>query len=173
MRIGGGESSALAPSLQGWNGEVRARDPAKKMEALGLSPEARAQVTKLKAVDQQVRAHEAAHLAAGGDLVRGGPTYTYQVGPDGHRYAVGGEVTLDASPVQGDPQATIAKAEQLRAAALAPSNPSAQDRTVAAQAAAMASQAALELAKQKNAYTSEGGMTPDSVPVGFLLDWLG
>ena len=125
------------------------RSASASQDSLELSPEARQQVDKLKARDQQVRAHEAAHMAAGGSLVRGGASYTYQTGPDGKRYAVGGEVSLDASPVPDNPRATIAKAERIRAAALAPADPSGQDRAVAAKAAAMASEAATELAQQK------------------------
>jgi hypothetical protein len=92
-------------------------------------------IAKLAATDTHVRAHEQAHLAAAGRYARGGASYTYTRGPDGQLYAVGGEVGIDTSPVKGDPEATIRKAEVVRAAAEAPSDPSAQDRTVAAQAA--------------------------------------
>jgi hypothetical protein len=139
--------------VRGQGQEVAGKGPkrstAASQDSLELSPEARQQVDKLKARDQQVRAHEAAHMAAGGSLVRGGASYTYQTGPDGKRYAVGGEVSLDASPVPDNPRATIAKAERIRAAALAPAEPSGQDRAVAAKAAVMAAQAATELAQQK------------------------
>lgn len=117
-------------------------------DGVELSPEAKEELKKLKARDQEVRAHEAAHMAAGGSLVRGAASYTYQQGKDGKRYAVGGEVSLDASPVPNDPEATKLKAQRIRAAALAPADPSGQDRAVAAQASAMAAQAAAELAQQ-------------------------
>lgn len=112
-----------------------------------LRPEEQAVVRKLQARDRAVRAHEQAHLSAAGGLARGGPTYTYQRGPDGHMYAVGGEVSLDTSPIPGDPAATLAKARQIQAAANAPADPSPQDRSVAAAAAQMAAAAALELGK--------------------------
>lgn len=118
-------------------------------DPLQLSPEAERQVQKLKARDAEVRAHEAAHMSAGGGLVRGGATYTYQRGPDGRQYAVGGEVSIDTGSVPGDPRATLAKAQRIRAAALAPANPSAQDHAVAAAADQMASEAASELARGK------------------------
>ena len=86
-------------------------------------------------------------MSAGAGLVRGGASYTYQVGSDGQLYAVGGEVTLDMSTVPGNPQATVAKMRQVQAAALAPADPSAQDRAVAAAAAALAAQAQIEAAK--------------------------
>jgi len=99
----------------------------------------------LRQRDQEVRLHEQAHLAAAGPYARGGPSYTYQTGPDGRRYAVGGEVPIDLSPVPGDPQATLRKAHTLRRAALAPAHPSAADQAVAARAAALAVQARQEL----------------------------
>src|SRR5699024_619486 len=71
---------------------------------------------------------------------------TYQRGPDGNQYAVGGAVSIDISPVEGDPQATIEKMRQVRAAAMAPAQPSGQDRTVAAQAMQIMLQAQSELA---------------------------
>jgi len=104
---------------------------------------------QLRARDREVRAHEAAHTAAGGSLVRGGPSYTFQTGPDGRSYAVGGEVQLDVSAVPNDPQATLSKASQIRAAALAPANPSAQDVRVAANANQLASRARIDLAVQR------------------------
>lgn len=104
-------------------------------------------IDQLRAIDRQVRTHELAHMAAGAGLT-GGASFTYRVGPDNQRYAVGGEVSIDTSP--GDtPEATIAKAEQIRAAALAPADPSSQDQKVAAMAAQMASVARLELAAQE------------------------
>jgi ribosomal protein L12E/L44/L45/RPP1/RPP2 len=51
--------------------------------------------------------------------------------------------------VSGNPEATIQKAKQIRAAALAPADPSTQDRAVAASASAMESQAQQELQKEE------------------------
>jgi len=113
-----------------------------------LSAEARQQVAELKEIDRKVRAHEQAHMAVGGDLVRGGVSYKYQTGPDNQRYAVGGEVSIDASPAS-TPEQTISKAERIRAAALAPADPSAQDQSVAAQATSMAGEARVQLAAQQ------------------------
>ncbi len=97
-----------------------------------LSEEEQQQVQELKSRDQQVRTHEAAHAAAAGPHANGGPSFTYQLGPDGRSYAIGGEVQIDVSPVEGDPEATIRKMQAVRAAALAPADPSSQDRAVAA-----------------------------------------
>ena len=101
---------------------------------------------KLRARDREVRAHEAAHLAAGRPYVTGGPSFTYQRGPDGRSYAIGGEVQLDASEIADDPDATLSKADTVRRAALAPADPSPQDLRVAADATQMAAQARLEIA---------------------------
>jgi hypothetical protein len=70
----------------------------------------------------------------------------YERGPDGAQYAIGGEVSIDTAPVDGDPQATIEKMRTVRAAALAPAEPSPQDRAVAAQAMQLMLQAQSELA---------------------------
>ncbi len=106
-------------------------------------------LAELKARDREVRAHEAAHSAAAGSLTTGGPQFTYQRGTDGRLYAVGGEVNIDTSAVAGDPQATIQKAQRIRAAALAPANPSAQDRSVATQATRLEAQARQEMQQER------------------------
>ena len=103
-----------------------------------------AMIRQLQSRDAEVRAHEGAHLAAGGGVVTGGPHYTYQKGPDGRNYAVGGEVGIDASPVAGNPRATLLKMSTVRAAALAPAQPSAQDLSVAAEASQAEAQARIE-----------------------------
>lgn len=106
------------------------------------------ELAELVSRDREVRAHEQAHSAVGGSYA-GAPTYTFKSGPDGKRYAVGGEVSIDTSPVPNDPQATLRKMEIVIRAALAPAEPSAQDRSVAAQATAQAAQARAELAQQQ------------------------
>lgn len=102
-------------------------------------------VEELKKVDQEVRRHEMAHIAAGGRYITSGANFSYKKGPDGKNYAVGGEVSIDTSPVPGDPQATIQKMRQVKSAALAPANPSAQDLKVAANATSQVSKALSEL----------------------------
>ena len=109
-----------------------------------VSDEEQRAINKLAARDREVRAHEQAHQAAGGQYA-GSASYTYQSGPDGKQYAVGGEVPIDAAPINGDPKATIDKMRQVKAAALAPAKPSGQDRKVAAMADAQAAKAQTEL----------------------------
>lgn len=115
-----------------------------------LSEAEQRQVSELKQRDREVRAHEQAHKAAAGPHATSGPTYSFQTGPDGRRYAVGGEVGIDLSEAQ-TPQATLAKMQQVRRAALAPAEPSAQDRAVAAEASRKASEARSEIAEQRRA----------------------
>jgi hypothetical protein len=111
-----------------------------------LTPEERAQVAELQARDGEVRAHEAAHQGAGGGLA-GAASFTFQVGPDGRSYAVGGEVPIRIQSGR-TPEETIRNAQKVRAAALAPAEPSAADLSVAATASELEAAARLELAKK-------------------------
>jgi len=112
-----------------------------------LSQEEKDLVNELKSIDQKVRAHEQAHLSAAAGLSASAPSYSYTKGPDGLNYVVGGEVSIDASPIDGDPKATIIKMQQVQAAALAPSDPSGQDQSVASAAGQQISQSQAELSK--------------------------
>lgn len=113
-------------------------------------------LSQLRARDQEVRTHEQAHLSAAGQYATGGIKYSYQTGPDGQRYAVGGSVGIDTSPVAGDPEATLQKARVVQRAALAPAEPSGQDMKVAAQASQMMMQAQAEIQlKQAESMQSE------------------
>jgi hypothetical protein len=103
------------------------------------------EIAELARPDREVRAHEQAHAAVGGSYA-GAPSYTYSCGPDGQRYAVGGEVSIDTGALSNDPQATLRKMEVVVRATLVPVEPSVQDRSVAAQAQAQMAQARVELA---------------------------
>lgn len=116
-----------------------------------LNEEQRRQIEELAKRDREVKAHEQAHKAAAGAYAQGGPNYEYQAGPDGRRYAVGGSVDIDTSPVRGNPEATLEKAQVIRGAAMAPADPSGADRSVAAAAAQLAAQARKELAAENGA----------------------
>jgi hypothetical protein len=131
---------------------VRNADGGSAEQDKALTPAEMQIVEQLKEADRKVRAHEQAHLAVGADLVRGGPTYSYQTGPDSKRYAVGGEVSIDASP-GATPEETIPKARHIRATALAPADPSPQDHSVAAQASRMEGEARVALAVERRAAT--------------------
>lgn len=101
----------------------------------------------LESRDREVQAHEQAHLAAAGNAAAGGAKFTYEQGPDGKRYATGGEVKIKIASGR-TPDETIRNAMQAEAAALAPARPSPQDLRVAASARQMQVQARAELAKQ-------------------------
>lgn len=138
----------IKPKAPGEKADQKVDHRGEKEAAPGeLSEEEADQVRELKARDQEVRRHEQAHAAAGGAHA-GAPSYQYQQGPDGQRYAVGGEVPIDVSPVAGDPSATVQKMRQVKAAANAPAQPSGQDRAVAATADAISQQAQAELLAQ-------------------------
>jgi hypothetical protein len=107
-------------------------------------PQVQAQISQLKSIEEKVKAHEAAHKTAGGTMT-GPVSYTYSRGPDGKNYITGGEVPISVSSGK-TPQETISRMQQVIQAALAPADPSPQDRAVAGQAAAMQQQARQELA---------------------------
>ncbi|HCH64988.1 MAG: hypothetical protein CL927_13615 [Deltaproteobacteria bacterium] len=130
-----------------------------------LSAEERAVVEKLKERDASVRAHEMAHVAAAGGLA-GAPVYSYQTGPDGRQYAIGGSVSIDTS-AEGSPEETISKAQRIRSAALAPADPSSTDRAVASRASRMEAQARQALAREQaqEARIATGAAAEAAAPV--------
>lgn len=119
-----------------------------------LTAEQQQEVQKLKLIDSEVKAHEQAHLAAAAGISASAPSYTYQEGPDGKKYAVGGEVSVSFSK-GNDPQENISKAETMRAAALAPADPSSQDMAVAQQAEQIIAEAEQQIAEQKQEENSK------------------
>jgi hypothetical protein len=134
-----------------------------------LSDEDKKTLEYLRKRDMEVRRHEQAHLMAAGPYAMGAPSYTYQVGPDGQRYAVGGQVQIDLSE-ETTPEETLRKAQRLQQAALAPADPSSADRQVAAMASQMAQQALQEIAeermdRQQEAPYPEGREEPEGIEV--------
>lgn len=108
-----------------------------------LSEDEQRQVEELQRRDQEVRAHEQAHVAAGARNLR----YDYQAGPDGRSYAVGGSCDIDMTYASDDPDAKMSEAARMRAAALAPAEPSSQDLSVAAKATRAEAEATAEKAE--------------------------
>jgi len=149
-------SAQARPSARGGSAAM----PGQAGKGGALTPEQQAQVAKLKAEDRKVRAHEQAHLAAAGGIATSGANYTYQRGPDGVNYAVAGEVSIDTSPGK-TPEETLSKADTIRSAALAPADPSGQDRAVAAAASQMAAQARQEL---NQASSADNGASSSASP---------
>jgi len=147
------EGASVAPGAKGQEDAAQeSAEPAGKRPAAGvkgpdgeaLSQAERMQVAELEMIDTKVRAHEMAHLAAAGSYATGGANFQYVKGPDGKRYAVGGEVGIDTGK-ESTPEATISKMQTVRAAALAPADPSPQDRKVAARASLVITEASREL----------------------------
>jgi len=147
-----GYSKGISPD----NSSERSDEP-KKSQPNESSPQARREALNdpnsalfkelqaLKNRDREVRNHEQAHLAAAGPYALSGTNFQYRQGPDGQRYAIGGDVKIDTSKVTGNPEATLRKAEVVLRAALAPAEPSPQDRSIAAQASSLANSAQQEL----------------------------
>ncbi|GGD77097.1 putative metalloprotease CJM1_0395 family protein [Lacimicrobium alkaliphilum] len=104
-------------------------------------------VKELKERDREVRTHEQAHASVGGQYA-GSPSYEFETGPDGQRYAVGGEVSIDVSK-EAEPEETLRKMQQVRSAALAPAEPSPQDLRVAAEAQQKSSEARQDIAEER------------------------
>jgi hypothetical protein len=159
------ESAGLPPVLSPPDEEMRDLQqaakpkPARPPGLRRLTDEEQKQLDDLKVRDREVRAHEQAHLSRGGSLARGGAHYDFEMGPDGRRYAVGGEVRIDVSEVPGDPEQTIDKMARVRQAALAPADPSQQDRQVAAEATRIEQCARAELREQASG-PRHGGAEP-------------
>lgn len=160
-----GDHSGANPGAQGPDdsdktkgdeSEDQSTDPAAPRAADGkpLSDDEVKEVERLKERDQEVKTHEQAHQTVGGQHA-GSPSYDYETGPDGKQYATSGEVPIDVGAVPNNPEATIAKMEQVKRAALAPAEPSAADRAIAAKADQAKLKAQRELAEQQ----ADGGAT--------------
>lgn len=134
------KESEKTPDSQAPKTETQARDE--------LTAEEKQQLTELRNRDTEVKAHEQAHQAAAAGISASAPSYDYETGPDGKKYAVGGEVSI--SFVEGNsPEENIANAQTMKAAALAPASPSGQDRSVARHADNIIAQNKQELLQEK------------------------
>jgi len=127
--------------------EKKTKEEQKKQNPQELSEDEKRLVKDLQARDSEVKAHESAHQAAGGGNT-GPASFSYQQGPDGKMYAIGGEVSIS---IKGGstPQEQIANARAIIAAAMAPANPSSQDFAVANSAKMMEMKAEQKLAKEQ------------------------
>lgn len=134
-------------------------EASRSSDTVSISQEAQ-EIQELETRDAEVRAHELAHAAAGGSYA-GSPQYELTRGPDGKMYATSGEVSIDTAQIPGDPQATLKKADQIRAAAMAPAQPSSQDYRVASKAQAMATEARQEISEQHAAELSDSAEEGD------------
>ena len=151
-------NSGSAPAArQNGNSQTAAADDGQGGSEEQLAEQQRDQdaaiIRQLKARDREVRLHEAAHAAVGGRYA-GSPSFQFERGPDGVNYAVEGEVSISVSKA-ATPEQTLEKARQIRAAATAPAEPSAQDRSVAAEASRLEAEARAEIQAQEVAEREE------------------
>lgn len=140
------------------NGESEEQGEGQGEAYQGLSEQELQEIQELASRDREVRAHEQAHARVGGKYA-GAPVYDYERGPDGASYAISGEVPIDVAPIAGDPEATIQKMRQVQRAALAPAEPSGQDRAVAATAARYLLEAQSELMRSRAAESADRDST--------------
>ena len=187
-----GRSSSTAGSVNGYDASGKSTETQQAIEGRSEQPEDKnpqqqqrdseqqqaeqQELQELQARDQEVRSHEQAHASIGGRYA-GAPSYSYQQGPDGRQYAIGGEVQIDIAPIAGDPQATIQKMQQVKAAALAPAEPSSADRRIAAEASQRMLQAQTELVAEKTApvetkplNTGEASASEDTAQAGTAIE---
>lgn len=147
------ESSSSSSTSNGEQGFDNVRQEAELLERVKLEQQQeqqesidRKEIMELAARDREVKAHEQAHAAAGGQYA-GAPSYQYERGPNGVSYAVSGEVAISA-PANTNSEQALQAAEQVRRAALAPAQPSAQDISVAAQASKTAASIRADMSQQ-------------------------
>jgi hypothetical protein len=112
----------------------------------GNTPELQRAILDLTRIQNEVLAHEQAHMSVGGSLA-GAASYTYTTGPDGKRYITGGEVPI-SMPTTDDKEKMLTELERVKKAALAPAKPSSQDQSVAAEASAKAAKLRAEIASE-------------------------
>ena len=109
----------------------------------GISGDQSKEVEDLKRKDKEIREHEQSHLQSGGSYAHA-PQYVYKTGPDGNKYVVEGKTQIVFQ--EGDsPEDTIKIAHTIMKAALAPKEPSNEDRRVMAEALRMEQRAKQEL----------------------------
>lgn len=175
--IGLDSSAATSSSVPAAAGQpVSANQSAESAKEEKIEQQELEHTRELSKRDREVRAHEQAHAAIGGQYTSA-PSYTYERGPDGRLYAVEGEVKIDTSAIPNDPEATLEKAEIIQRAALGVAEPSAADRAAAADARAMAAEARAEIlqreeeikAEEAQAASSESDEEDDSPTAGERL----
>jgi hypothetical protein len=141
------KSESKQPGLQDERDQRLQEREAKQQQQQQLQQDQQ-QIRELSARDREVRAHEQAHASVGGKYA-GAASFTFARGPDGVSYAVGGEVPIVIPALGDDPALTLAAAEQVKRAALAPADPSAQDRSVASAASRLAVDARANIAQRQ------------------------
>lgn len=124
------QAQAVAGAVDPALARVVRRDTGLPANEQDMSERDQAALAQLRQRDAQVRQEENAHAGAAGSIA--GPiVYTYQRGPDGRMYAVGGSVSINAQTFSNDPQEARALGARIAAAANAATNPSGADMRAA------------------------------------------
>lgn len=144
--------------------EAKSEDKTTEEFGQELSDKDLREVEKLKKRDLEVKAHEMAHVSAGGQYIRSSVNFEYKKGPDGKKYAVGGDVSIDMALIPGDPNATISKMQVVKKAALAPLNPSSADLKVAAKATRLEAKARIEASTEQAQKVEEALSKGETLP---------
>ena len=150
---GQGQVQGQETQTKGQESKPSSSQTPKGIDGQELTEEEQQKVKEMKERDEEVRVHENAHKSAGGQYAAA-PTYTYETGPDGKRYITDGEVSIDIGE-EKDPQATIEKMQIVKRAAMAPAEPSGQDRKVYQEANQKEAAARQELAEDKKEEAKE------------------
>jgi hypothetical protein len=127
------------------------------------SQEREARSAEYQKEEDNVIAHECAHMCAGGALC-GCAGYTYEMKDDGKFYIVAGEVPVTLSTDPSNPEDTVRNMDIVVASCLAPSDPSAQDMAVAGEARCKSAEAQEQI-NQKNELERNGTSAFDNEPV--------
>jgi hypothetical protein len=166
-----GSAQESSASIQDQSNENSERSESESKQQVRIQVQQQQQdlklIRSLSQRDREIQAHENAHSAVGGQYA-GSANYTYQRGPDGVNYAVGGEVPIDVGIIQGNPTATLEKMQLVQRAALAPAEPSSQDRKVAAIAVQQANQARAEIVIESRGGSSSGETSAADKPESSL-----
>lgn len=152
-RLQAEEEKGKAEEQKGW-GEESEEAGGTPAAPQNLTEEEKQEVQQLQQRDREVKAHEQAHMSAAAGLA-GAPSYEYQTGPDGKRYAVGGEVNVRTSG-SSNPEQALREAETVKRAATAPAEPSSADRAAAARASADINRLKSEAAEKRREATGAG-----------------
>jgi len=107
-----------------------------------------------------------AHQATGGGFA-GAPSYSTTKGPDGKDYAIAGEVPIKIEKGK-TPDETISNMQQIKAAALAPADPSPQDLKVAQNADMIAAKAQQDKNQEQNNQDSNQQNSNDSNKINHI-----
>lgn len=150
---GQGQVAGQETQTKGQESKPSSSQTPKGIDGQELTEEEQQKVKEMKERHEEVRVHENAHKSAGGQYAAA-PTYTYETGPDGKRYITDGEVSIDIGE-EKDPQATIEKMQIVKRAAMAPAEPSGQDRKVYQEANQKEAAARQELAEDKKEEAKE------------------